>query len=362
MHMTITRGALAAAVKSIAGAVPRDNLNPWRFVRIDAADGHVTLTACDGDIQIERRAAANVEEPGVVLVPGRQFVAFANALPEGLCKICTPGTGKVKIMAGAAQFGMGATGVEDWPVFMGPGEKEVSVFLPSVTLREMLRKTAWAASRDATRKTLRCVHAELAGSKLTLVACDGKRLGMCEYELDADAKAEVSFPEKLVGVLQSILGSDGDARLAFDRRAIRVTGEDWSVTSRAIEDVYPAWRRVVPGEQPCSVSVNRPAFLDEVTRAALCAPDTGAVKVAFKGNTIDFSAVNDTVRYSSSIAAKTANGDAGEFSFDYKLLKDALGCLDDDDVTFCYSPGGKTPLVVKSTIPWLAVVMPLRKE
>ena len=44
-------------------------------------------------------------------------------------------------------------------------------------------------------------------------------------------------------------------------------------------------------------------------------------------------------------------------------LKDALGCLDDDDVTFCYSPGGKpTPLVVKSSIQWLAVVMPLRKE
>ena len=102
MHMTITRGALAAAVKSIAGAVPRDNLSPWRHVRIDAADGHVTLTACDGDIQIERRAAADVEEPGVVLVPGRQFVAFANALPEGLCKICTHGTGKVKIMSGAA--------------------------------------------------------------------------------------------------------------------------------------------------------------------------------------------------------------------------------------------------------------------
>ena len=44
------------------------------------------------------------------------------------------------------------------------------------------------------------------------------------------------------------------------------------------------------------------------------------------------------------------------------MLKDALGCLDDDDVTFCYSPGGKTPLVVKSAIPWLAVVMPMREE
>lgn len=362
MHMKVTHGALAAAVKSIAGAVPRENMSPWRHVRIDADGKHVTLTACDGDMQIERRINADVEEPGVVLVAGKQFVPFASALPEGVCEICTHGMSRVKIVSGASQFDVGAVGVEEWPVFKGPSEDEVSVFLPSVTLREMLRKTAWAASSDATRKTLRCVHAELAGSKLTLVACDGKRLGMCEYELDADAKAEVSFPEKLVGVLRSILGPDGYARLAFDRRAIRVTGEDWSVTSRAIEDVYPAWRRVVPGEQPCSVSVNRPAFLDEVTRAALCAPDTGAVKVAFKGNAIDFSAVNDTVRYSSSIAAKTANGDAGEFSFDYKLLKDALGCLDDDDVTFCYSPGGKTPLVVKSSITWLAVVMPMREE
>lgn len=362
MHITMTRGTLAAAVKSIAGAVPRDNLSPWRHVRIDAADGHVTITACDGDIQIERRAGADVEESGVVLVPAKQFVAFANALPDGGCEICTHGKSKVKIMSGAAQFSMGATGVEDWPVFMGPGDKEASVFLPSVMLREMLRKTAWAACKDATRKNLRCVHAELANRKLTMVACDGRRLGMCEHELDTDDKAEVSLPEKLVGVLSSLLGPDGDARLAFDKRAIRVTGDDWSVTSRAIEDVYPAWRRVVPGEQPCSVTVGRAAFLDEVTRAALCAPETGSVTVAFAGNTIDFSAVNDTVRYTSSIEAGTASGDAGEFFFDNKLLKDALGCLDCDDVTFCYSPGGKTPLVVKSSIPWLAVVMPQRRD
>ena len=360
MHIKMTHGELATAVKSIAGSLPKDKLSPWRFVRIEAADGHVTLTACDGDIQIERRVKADVDEAGVVLVGGRQFVPIANAMPTGVGEIRTRGS-KVEMSSGAAKFTMSATDVEDWASFVGPGEKESSVFLPAVTLREMLRKTSWAMSRDDTRKVLKSVNAELDKGKLTMVATDGRCLGMCEYELDTDAKANVSFPERLVGVLLSLLGDDGDARLAFDSRAIRVTCDDWSVTSRALADRYPNWRQVVPGEQPSMVKVNRIDFLDEVGRAALSAPDNYCISVAFSGESVEFSSVCEETRYQSSIQSEAYGGDAGTFDVDFKLLKNALGCLDMDDVTIEYTPGKPQPLLIKSSIPWIAVVMPMRK-
>ena len=361
MHIKMTHGELATAVKSIAGSLPKDKLSPWRFVRIEAADGNVTFTACDGDIQIERRVKADVDEAGVVLVGGRQFVPFANAMPTGVGEIRTRGS-KVEISSGTAKFTMSATGVEDWASFVGPGEKESSVFLPAVTLREMLRKTSWAMSRDDTRKVLKSVNAELDKGKLTMVATDGRCLGMCEYELDTDAKATVSFPERLVGVLLSLLGDDGDARLAFDGRAIRVTCDDWSVTSRALADRYPNWRQVVPGEQPSMVKVNRIDFLDEVGRAALSAPDNYCISVAFSGESVEFSSVCEETRYQSSIKSEAYGGDAGTFDMDFKLLKNALGCLDMDDVTIEYTPGKPQPLLIKSEIPWIAVVMPMRRD
>ncbi len=361
MHIKMTHGALAAAVKSIAGSLPKDRLSPWRFARIDAADGHVTFTGCDGDIQIERRVKADVEESGVVLVAGRQFVPFANAMPTGVGEIRTRGA-KVEILSGAAKFTMAATGVGDWPVFVGPGEDETAVFLPAVTLREMLRKTSWAMCKDATRKSLRSVHAELADGKLTMVATDGRCLGMCEHELDVDGKANVSLPEKLVGVLLSLLDDDGDARLAFDSRAIRVTCNDWSVTSRAIDEVYPNWRRVVPGEQPSTVTVNRVDFLDEVGRAALSAPDSGGISVEFSGASVEIAAVCELSSYHSCVSSKQFDGDAGKFDVDFKLFKNALGCLDTEAVTIEYTPGAPKPLLIKSEIPWLAVVMPLMRR
>ena len=361
MHIKMTHGALATAVKSIAGSLPKDKLSPWRFVRIEAADGHVTFTACDGDIQIERRVKADVDEPGVVLVGGKQFVPFANAMPVGVGEIRTPRAGKVEIASGAAKFTMSATGVEDWPAFVGPGEKESSVFLPAVTLREMLRKTSWAMSKDDTRKSLKSVNAELAKGKLTMVATDGRCLGMCEYDLGTDAKAKVSFPEKLVAVLLSLLGDDGDARLAFDNRAIRVTCDDWSVTSRAIDEIYPNWRQVVPGEQPSTITVNRIDFLDEVGRAALSAPESSCISVSFSGKSVEFESVCELSRYQSSIKPVSSGGEPGKFDMDFKLFKNALGCLDTDDVTIEYTPGKPAPLLIKSDIPWLAVVMPMRK-
>lgn len=362
MHIKMTHGALATAVKSIAGSLPKDKLSPWRYVRIEAADGNVTFTACDGDIQIERRVKADVEESGVVLVAGRQFVPFANAMPTGVGEIRTRGESKVEILSGEAKFTVAATGVGDWPVFVGPGEDETAVFLKAVTLREMLRKTSWAMCKDATRKSLKSVHAELADGKLTMVAADGRCLGMCEHELDVDGKANVSLPEKLVGVLLSLLDDDGDARLAFDSRAIRVTCNDWSVTSRAIDEVYPNWRRVVPGEQPSTVTVNRVDFLDEVGRAALSAPENSGISVDFAGKTVDFSSTSELSSYKSSIGSVSCGGEEGKFDVDCRILKNALGCLDMDEVTIEYTPGEPKPLLIKSEIPWIAVVMPMMRR
>ena len=365
MHIKMTHGALAASVKSIAGSLPKDKLSPWRFVRIEAADGHVTFTACDGDIQIERRVEEDVDESGVALVGGWQFVRFANAMPTGVCEIRTKGESKVEMASGESKFTLAATGVGDWPAFVGPGEKETAVFLPAVTLREMLRKTSWAMSKDDTRKSLKSVNAELAKGKLTMVATDGRCLGMCEHDLGTDAKANVSLPEKLVGVLMGLLGDDGDARLAFDGRAIRVTCDDWSVTSRTIDEVYPNWRRVVPAEPPSTVTVDRIAFLDEVGRAALSAPESSSISVTFSGRSVEFAAVCELASYHSSIKAQQYGGEAGKFDVDFKLFKNALGCLDTDAVTIEYTPSEPSkpqPLVIKSEIPWLAVIMPMRMD
>lgn len=362
MQIKMKQGALAVAVKSIAGSLPKDKLSPWRFARIEAVAGHVTLTACDGDIQIERRVEADVGEPGVVLVDGRQFVRFANAMPEGDGEIRTQGDSKVGISFGEAKFTMSATGIDDWPTFVGPGKKETSVFLPAVTLREMLRKTGWAMCKDDTRRTLKSVHAELADGKLTMVATDGRCLAMCEFEVETEAKADVLLPEKLVDVLQALLGADDHARLAFDDRVIRVTCGDWSVTSRTLEDGYPNFRRVIPGKQPSTVTVNRRGFLDEIGRAALSAPDSECVSVEFAGQSVKFSSVCELSRYASSIASISYGGETGLFNVGFRMLVNALGCLDTDDVRIEYTPGGKTPLLIKSDIPWLAVVMPMWKE
>jgi hypothetical protein len=110
------------------------------------------------------------------------------------------------------------------------------------------------------------------------------------------------------------------------------------------------------------VKVNRIDFLDEVGRAALSAPDNYCISVAFSGESVEFSSVCEETRYQSSIKSEAYGGDAGTFDVDFKLLKNALGCLDMDDVTIEYTPGKPQPLLIKSEIQWIAVVMPMRRD
>lgn len=363
MKFYLTNGDLAAACKAIAGSLPKEKLSAWRFVRIEAAEKNVTFTACDGDIQIEKRVRATVDAPGAVLVDGRRFVAFAGSMPSGDVEISTPAVEKVAIASGEVRFTMIASGTEDWPSFVGPGaEGETALFLPDITLREMLRKTAWAMSTYATRKNLQCVHFEIADGKLTMAATNGKSLAMIEHEAYAQKNADVSLPAALVGVLLSLIGDGrGDARLAFDGRAIRVTCDDWSVTSRTLGSKYPNWRHVVPGEQPSACTVDRAAFLAEVGRAALSSPDTGCVTVGFGDHVVKFAAECELSRYKSEVEADVV-GEGGKFDFDFRLIKAALGCLDSDYVTIHFTNAESSPVVFKAELPWLAVVMPLRRD
>ena len=79
-----------------------------------------------------------------------------------------------------------------------------------------------------------------------------------------------------------------------------------------------------------------------------------------EGNEVIFRCPKLGLQYSGDYS-ESYGGDAGTFDVDFKILKNALGCLDMDDVTIEFTPGKPAPLLVKSGIPWLAVVMPMRR-
>lgn len=368
MKTEITKAQLAVANGAVKGLVSKDGASPFSRVRLDVVGPNVSLTGSNGDMQIEYRVEGETSADGTLAIPGGLLGRFVDAMPAGAVEIDGEAGKKVKISGGeGVTFRLAAADALDYPVMAGPKSGCAKFDLLQSTLKEMLRKVKFATATDGDSRPHLCgVNVKMNDWNLEMTATDGRQLAHVEKEGTPDAKNNPSFDiilaNKTVNELFGLL-DDGEETVSIqaDEKAVRITANSWNMTAKLVDGKYPAWNNVVPKDANHTAKIGRTAFLEALGRAALAAGDNNAVKVSLKDGLATFEAKGDLA------AAKTEtsqcsieNGGKTAFHINPKLLKDALDVIDDDDFTLSFREDAGGPILLKCSIPWLAVTMPLR--
>ena len=372
MKTTITRAALAEAVQAVKGLVSKDGLSAFSKVRLDAS-GSLSVTGSNGDVQVEWRLEdGEIENTGTVTVPGTAFASFVGAMPEGVVEIDDHGGKKVKMEGGGVVFKLAAGDAMDFPVMAGPkDETRAKLSLPRLTLREMLRKVKFAVSTDATRKALEGVNIDLKDGKLGMTATDGRRLAHVEMEITPDGaggsgQCNITLPTKTVSILYGLLErmDEGDVDMVFDGSAVRIVGDKWGMTAKVLAEAYPNWHKVVPEDKRDThlIRMKRMMFLEAMGRAALASDETSGVKITIVNGRATFEARNDITSAKTDMPVEDVDNVKCEFRVNPRLMKDALEVIDDGEFILHTDCGNSTPFKLTCTVPWVAVIMPYRKE
>ena len=114
------------------------------------------------------------------------------------------------IRCGSSFYKIMGLAEEEFPRFPQPdGAKTLKI--EQAVLRDMLRKTAYAASTDETRYVLNGVYMSFKGDKLTVVATDGRRLALVEREIEVPkgAEAESHFTNESGRGTPTVAGRQG---------------------------------------------------------------------------------------------------------------------------------------------------------
>ena len=373
MKTTITRAQLAEAAQAVKGLVAKDRLSAFGNVRLDAS-GCLSVTGSNGDVQVEWRTESEIKDRGTVTVPGAAFASFVGAMPEGVVEIeCAGRSPRVRMEGGGVVFKLAAGEAVDFPVMAGPGKDGTAtraMRIDAGLFKEMLRKVKFAVCTDATRKSLEGVNIDLKDGTLGMTAADGRRLAHVEKEITPDGAGEsgrcnITLPTKTVAILYGLLERmyEGDVDVLFDCSAVRIVGDKWGMTAKVLADKYPNWRQIVPEKPQHKAELKRGSFLEAMGRAALASDESSGVKITLKNTSAVFEAKNDITAASASMAAcKMDEGVKGEFRVNPRLMKDALEAIDEDDFTLHFDGGDGTPIKLTCALPWVAVVMPYRKE
>lgn len=362
MKFKIIRSKFLDGLKSVQNIVAgKGSLPILQNVLIEAREKEIRMTTTDLDISIKCICECTVEQEGATTLPVKLLFSAMTKVAEGEVEISVDEKESASISAGNARFKIAGMPEKEFPRFE-TNLDSYSYMMPQQTFGEMLRKVSYAASQDDTRRTLKGVLLSFKNSKLTMVATDGRRLALIENEMEfpSNAEKDIVLPSKAVCELQRSMVGEGEISLNVQKTQICVTIGSVTIYSKLIDDAYPNYRQVIPKETKEHIEIDRQLLLDALDRVSVMTIDEAhSTKLIFeKGKLTVSSAASDIGEAKDVVAIKYA-GEKIEIMFNPSYVMDPLKAIDDDEVTISLNDG-HSPAMIKCSIPFLYVLMPLR--
>ncbi len=264
-------------------------------------------------------------------------------------------------------------GQEEFPALSPISDKQVFE-MEQKNLLDMLKSVSYAQSHDENRYILNGVYFSYAENTLTLVATDGRRLGLIKdnvpsaecsngaFILPAKTASEL---ERLLGVGKNLTVSFNDCQIAFD---VKVDEESQSqglisnihLVSKAVDGSYPNYNQVIPKETTHRVKLERELLLECLSRAALVTNDkNNAIRMKISPNNLEINGSSPDLGESQETLAIEYEGPVVTLAFNPQFLIDPLRVLTKDQVYFEFKDE-LSPGVFKTNDNFLCVIMPLR--
>jgi DNA polymerase-3 subunit beta len=342
-------------------------------VLIEAESGHLSLTTTNLDIGIRCRITADIEAEGSITLPVRKLATIVKELPQKEVHVEVAANNQAKITSGGSLFKVMGIGTEDFPPL--PSFENQHIFkLEQSDLLSMLKSVSFAQSTDENRYILNGVYFNFSEDQLTLVATDGRRLALTNFELNTNESdsGNLILPAKTVAEIERLIGKGASVKIAFNDRQVAFeigidddAGDSGLVdqiylVSKIVEGNFPNYRQVIPKETEHRIKIERELFLECVHRAALVTSEkSNSVKLKMSDNLMEISGSSTEYGESHESMAIAYTGPEVQVAFNPAFIEEPLRALSQDEIFFEFKDE-LSPGIIKTLNNFICVIMPLR--
>ena len=332
MKFRVERDVLAEAVTWVARGLPnRPPVPVLAGVLIEASDeGTLTLSAFDYEVSAKITVAAEVTEPGTVLVLGRLLADISRNLPNRPVDVTTDGS-KVQVTCGSSRFSLLLMPADDYPTL--PASPAISGTIAGDVFTQAVAQVSIAADRGDTLPILTGVRIEIEGDKITLLATDRYRLAMRELTWNpevSDASHVALVPARTLSDTAKALGASGSVEIHLGGAADGLIGFEAGQrrsTTRLLDGEYPKVTSIFPSSADTESVIETTALVEAVKRVALVAERNTPVRLRFsEGQVVIEAGTGDDAQASEAVEAVTT-GPEIEIAFNPQFLLDGLGAV-----------------------------------
>src|SRR5512144_1049670 len=165
MKLTIKKEEFLKGLQRIQGVVEKKNTMPILSNMLLTAEGKsLEIVATDLEIGLRGRYAADVEKTGAVTVSAKKMYEIVRELPDEDIQIKVEDNNWVKIVSGHSQFKLVGLPKDEYPAMPDVAE-EGMIAIAGEVLRDMIKKTIYAAGENDARYVLNGLFLHLAPAK-----------------------------------------------------------------------------------------------------------------------------------------------------------------------------------------------------
>jgi DNA polymerase III subunit beta len=338
-------------------------------VRIEATNKEVILSASDMDLSI-RLLAREVEiiTPGVIVVPVARFASLLKEVTDDQIQIEVVDT--LAVITGiTTRFELPLRDVEQFPT-MAAFDEDNYWEISSRVLKEMIKRTAFAADSESTRYALSGILLESQQpGVLTAVATDGRRLAKMDGAVkvfgQVNEQQTTIVPTRTMLLIERLLPDDDSVvRLAANSNHLKVQTDIALINSRLVEGRYPKWKDAIPKQRDSlKLSILVGTLYTALRQAAVVADDdTRGVDFWFNGGTLIVNSQAAEVGHARIEVPINYDGPDVKTALDLRYLSDMLRVLAADQQLEMDIEGPMTAAYMTTGDSFGYVIMPLTRK
>lgn len=359
MKFQVNRDVFSEAVSFAVKLLPqRTTLPILSGVLIETTESGLILSSFDYEVSAQTEIAAEVEEPGKILVSGRLLADIASRLPNAPVQFSTD-AGRISVACGSAKFTLLSMPVEEYPTL--PQVSAQSGLLPADAFATAVAQVAVAASRDDVTPVITGVQLEVSENRLTMVATDRYRVAVRGIDWDSqDATSSETLtalvPARTLQEIGKTFAHSGTISVAItntdDRELIAFRADRKTVTSLLIKGNFPPVKRLFPETVDNYAVVNTAELIEAVRRVSLVLEREAALRFTFTIDGVTLEAIgSEQAQASESIDAHLNGGDM-VVSLKPAFLLDGLGAVHSEFVRISFTktenPNKPGPVLITS--------------
>ena len=355
---------LNTVTRALAARPPKQILEG---VLISARKQRVTLTCSDGSFVIEYTNAADIEEEGSAVLPGRLFSELIRKLPTGDVRLAAQDGRSVSIRCMKNRSTLAMMDPNEFPEtqrFNGGAE----IKIPQKKLKDMISHVSFAIATDENRQILTGSLLEVSRTEARLVALDGFRLALQKvfqpFELpDGVEVVRAIIPGRVMNELSRILpDDDAFCNMLVDRNRMQCTFGNIRLTSGLLAGEYIDYRRILPADFKTEARANRSSVQDAIDRASLMAREgkNNLIKMSFRGDVLKITSNAELGDVEEEMDASLV-GDPIDIAFNARYITDVIRNVTDENLCMKFNSSISPCVVVpEKGDDFIYLILPVR--